>query len=149
MCLSFYFVSIFGQKLARNHHNSKKLTRLTVLMVVAGVELGLAGESVDEGCVGEEAVLVLGVAQLSQQLLDVLLGDLVTHVGQQVLQLSQHHGAVVVLVVQLQQLDEVVVVAGGVGGLGGLLHLADDVVELGELLALLVDLAKADTHLHR
>merc|ERR1711993_102431 len=34
-----------------------------------------------------------------------------------------------------------------VGGLQGLLDLGDDVVELGELLALLVGLAKADAHL--
>ena len=111
------------------------------------VELGLAGESVDEGCVGEKAVLVLSVAQLSQQLLHVLLGDLVSQVGQQVLQLGQHHGAVAVFVVELEELHEVVVVAGGLGGLGGGLDLGHDLVELGELLALLVDLAKANTAL--
>ena len=109
--------------------------------------LRLAAQSVDKGCVGEHAVLVLGVAQLGHQLLDVLLGDLVAQVGEDVLQLGQHHRAVVVLVVQLEQLDVVVVVAGGLGGVLGLLHLGDDLVELAELLALLVGLAELDAHL--
>ena len=58
----------------------------------------------------ELTILILRVAELGEQLLDILLGDLVTQVGQQVLQLSKHHGAVAVFVVQLEQLNEVVVV---------------------------------------
>lgn len=40
--------------------------------------LGLAGQPVDEGSIGEEAVLVLGVAELGQEGHGVLLGDLVS-----------------------------------------------------------------------
>jgi hypothetical protein len=109
--------------------------------------LRLAAQPVDEGSVGEHAVLILGVAQLGHQLLDVVLGDLVAQVSEDVLQLGQHHRAVVVLVVQLQQLDVVVVVAGGLGGVLRLLHLGDDLVELAEFLALLVGLAQLHAHL--
>ena len=109
--------------------------------------LGLASQPVKEGHVGEESVLVLGVADLGEHLLHVLLGDLVTQVGEDVFQLSQHHGAVLVFVVQLQQLHVVGVGSLAVGGLQGLLDLGDDIVELGELLALLVGLAQADAHL--
>merc|ERR1712212_383216 len=103
--------------------------------------LGLAAQSVDEGSVGEEALLIFGGSQLSEQLLHIPLGDLITEVGQQVLKLSNHHGAVAVFVVQLQQLNVVVVVARGVGGILGLGDLGDNVVKLGELLALLISLS--------
>jgi hypothetical protein len=43
-----------------------------------------------------------------------------TQVGENVLELSQHHGAVLVLVVQLAQLNVVVVVTLLVGGSLGL-----------------------------
>ena len=109
--------------------------------------LGLASQPVKEGHVGEESVLVLGVADLGEHLLHVLLGDLVAEVAQDVVQLGEHHGAVLVFVVQLQQLHVVGVGSLAVGGLQGLLDLGDDVVELGELLALLVGLAEADAHL--
>merc|ERR1712002_668158 len=95
----------------------------------------------DLGSVGEEALLIFGVSQLGEQLLHILLGDLITQVGQQVLKLSNHHGAVAVFVVQLQQLNVVVVVARGVGGILGLGDLGDNVVKLGELLALLISLS--------
>ena len=49
---------------------------------------------VQEAHVGEESILVLGVAELSEELLDILLGDLVTEVAEDVVKLSQHHGAV-------------------------------------------------------
>jgi hypothetical protein len=111
--------------------------------------LCLAAQSVDEGCVGEHTVLILGVAELGQQLLHILLGDLVAQVGEDVLQLGQHHRAVVVLVVELEELDVVVVVAGGLGGVLGLLHLGDDIVEFAELLALLVCLSQLDAHLRK
>ena len=111
--------------------------------------LGLASQSVKEGHVGEQTVLVLGVAQLREQLLHVVLGDLVTQVAEDVVELGEHHGAVAVLVVQLQQLEVVTVGALGVGGGHGGLHLLHHVVVLGELLALLVGLAEANTHLHQ
>merc|ERR1719403_687268 len=82
--------------------------------------LGLASEPVQEGHVGEEAVLILRVADLGEHLLHVLLGDLVSQVAQDVVQLSEHHGAVLVFVVQLQQLHVVGVGSLAVGGLQGL-----------------------------
>merc|ERR1719219_1220839 len=109
--------------------------------------LGLAGQSVQEGHVGEQAVLVLGLAQLSEQVLHVGLGDLVTEVAKDVVQLGQHHSAVAVLVVELQQLQVVVVASLGVGGGHGGLHLLHNIVVLGELLALLVGLSLGDTGL--
>ena len=109
--------------------------------------LGLASEPVQEGHVGEQTILVLGVTQLSEQLLDVVLGDLVTEVAEDVVQLSQHHGAVAVLVVQLEELQVVVVGALRVGGGDSGLALLHDIVVLGELLALLVSLTLGDTGL--
>merc|ERR1711936_212454 len=79
--------------------------------------------------------------------LDVVLGDLVTEVAEDVVQLSQHHGAVAVLVVQLEELQVVVVGALGVGGGDSGLALLHDIVVLGELLALLVGLSLGDTGL--
>jgi hypothetical protein len=111
------------------------------------VGLGLAGQPVNEGCVGEESILILRVAELGEQLLDILLGDLVTQVGQQVLQLSKHHGAVAVFVVQLEQLNEVVVVTLRLGSGQASVYLGDNVVELGEFLAFLISLAVGNAHL--
>jgi len=49
--------------------------------------LRLAGQPVDKRSIRKHAVLVLGVAQLGEQPLYVLLGDLVAHVCEDVLQL--------------------------------------------------------------
>ena len=62
--------------------------------------------------------------------------DLVTQVGEDVLKLGQHHGAVLVLVVELAEFDVVVVVALTVGSLLGLVNKFDNIVEGKELLAL-------------
>ena len=43
---------------------------------------------VQEAHVGEETVLILGVAELSKELLDILLGDLVSEIAEDVVQLS-------------------------------------------------------------
>ena len=67
-----------------------------------------------------------------------------TKIAQDVLELSQQDGAVLVLVVQLAQLNVVVVVAGAVGLLDGLLHELDDLIVLAELLAEVVGLAELD-----
>merc|ERR1719491_733756 len=113
---------------------------------VAGF-LGLASQAVEERHVGEQTVLILRVADLSEHLRHILLGDLVSEVAQDVVELSEHHGAVLVFVVRLQELEVVGVCSLAVGGLQGRLNHADDVVELGELLALLVGLAEANAHL--
>jgi len=109
--------------------------------------LCLAGEPVQEGLVGEHAVLILRVSQLSQKGHGVLLGDLISQVGQDVLELSQHHGSVLVLVVKLAQLNVVVVGSGALWGLDGGVDESNDIIEGDELLALLLLLAKADADL--
>ena len=55
---------------------------------------------VQEAHVGEETVLILGVAELSKELLDILLGDLVSEIAEDVVKLSQHHGAVAARIIQ-------------------------------------------------
>merc|ERR1712242_562251 len=57
---------------------------------------------------GHEAFIVGGLAELFHQGLGLLLGQLLSEVGQQSEQLVGQHGVVVVLVVQLQDLNEVV-----------------------------------------
>merc|ERR1712018_487843 len=109
--------------------------------------LGLATQPVQEGHVGEQTILVLGVAQLSEQLLDIVLGHFVTEVAEDVVKLSEHHGAVAVFVVELEELQVVSVGSLGVRGGNGGLDLLDDIVVLGELLALLVSLSLGDTGL--
>ena len=96
---------------------------------------------------GDLVYLILGVSQLSEQLLDLFLGHLVSEVGQDVVKLGQHHGTVGVFVVQLEELEVVSVASLGVGGGDGGLDLLDDIVVLGELLALLVSLTLGDTGL--
>merc|ERR1711976_170767 len=112
-----------------------------------GAHLGLASQSVQEAHVGEHAILVLGVTELSKQLLDISLGHLVTEVAQDVVQLSQHHSAVGVLVVELQQLQVVTVLSLGVGGGNGSLDLLDNIIIPGKLLTLLISLAQTNTGL--
>jgi len=110
-------------------------------------DLCLAAKPVQEGFVGDETILVLLVGQLLEHLSGVLLGDLIAQVAQKVLQLGQHHGTVLVLVVELAELDEVVVVTGVLGLLEGLLDEGDDLIELAELLAGVVGLAVLDADL--
>ena len=93
---------------------------------------------------GDETVLILGVAQLVHQALGLLLGQLLTEVGQQQEQLMGQHGVVVVLVVQLQDLNKVVeatlvlaVLGSLVGGVAvglaqGLLALLGLTADLGD-----------------
>merc|ERR1711976_586941 len=113
----------------------------------SGAHLGLASQSVQEAHVGEHAILILGVTELSKQLLNISLGHLVTEVAQDVVQLSQHHSAVGVLVVELQQLQVVTVLSLGVGGGNGSLDLLDNIIILGKLFALLISLAQTNTDL--
>merc|ERR1739849_67224 len=109
--------------------------------------LCLAAKLVQEWRVREETILVLLASQLIKHLGGILLGDQVTHVAQNVLQLGQHHGAVLVLVIELAQLDKVVVVTNNLRLLQSLLDKADDLVKLAELLASIVSLAELDADL--
>merc|ERR1719167_2194327 len=106
--------------------------------------LGLAAQSVDEGSVGEESILILGAGKLSEKLLDIFLGDFVTKVSKDVLEFSEHHGSVAVFVVELEELNVVVV---GSGGVRGVLGSVDVLVELGEFLAFLIGLSKTNANL--
>merc|ERR1719474_265061 len=104
--------------------------------------LGLASKPVDKWHVGEESILIFRVSELSEKLLDIFLGDLITKIGKNVLKLSKHHGSVVVFVVQLKKLNVVVVGSGGVRGALGSIDLLNNFIKLGELFALpIVDVA--------
>ena len=109
--------------------------------------LCLAAKLVQEWCVREETILVLLASQLVKHLGSILLGDHVSQVAQDVLQLGQHHGAVLVLVVELAELDKVVVVTRVLRLLQSLLSQGDDLIELAELLASVVSLAVLDADL--
>merc|ERR1719191_1057972 len=78
--------------------------------------------SLQEGNEGHEAFIVGGLAELLHQGLGLLLGQLLSEVGQQSEQLVGKHGVVVVLVVQLQDLNEVVEASLVLGVLAGLVH---------------------------
>lgn len=67
------------QSINIGYNNDIKKQR--ILLGSCVLDLGLAGQSVNEGCVGEHTILILGVTELSEQLLDILLGDLVSQVG--------------------------------------------------------------------
>jgi len=85
---------------------------------------------------GHEALIVSGLAELLHQGLGLLLGQLLSEVGQQTEQLVGQHGVVVIFVVQLQDLNEVVEASLVLGVLAGLVH--GEHIGLGEhLLALL------------
>jgi hypothetical protein len=60
--------------------------------------------------------------------------EVLTQVGQNVFKLSQHHGSVLVFVVQFAQFDVVMVVSAHVGCLQGSVDHGDDFVEAGEFL---------------
>jgi len=121
---------------------------LESLRISRGIlHLCLAAEPVQEGLVGNETIFILLVGQLLKHLGGIFLGDLITKIAEEVLELGQHHGAVLVLVVELAELNEVVVVAGVLGLLEGLLDEGDDLIELAELLAGVVGLAVLDADL--
>ena len=70
-----------------------------------------------------------------------------THKRQESLEFSQHHGSVLIFVVQLAQLNVVVVVAGVFRLLDGLLDKGDNFVEFAELLLDIVGLTVLDSGL--
>ena len=71
---------------------------------------------------GQKTVLVRWFAQLLHQGLGLLLGELLSEVGQQSEQLVAQHRVVLVLVVQLQDLNEVVEASLVLGVLARLVH---------------------------
>merc|ERR1712018_566299 len=90
-----------------------------------------------EGDEGHEALIVSGLAELLHQGLGLILGQLLSEVGQQTEQLVGKHGVVVIFVVELQELNEVVEASLVLGVLAGLVHGED--LSLGQhLLSLLL-----------
>merc|ERR1719362_2022879 len=87
------------------------------MQIVVGSEMVdlLAAQFVQERSVGEETIFILGISQSFQKLGAVFLGDFITHKSQEGLELSQHHGSVLIFVVQFAQLNVVVVVSGVFG----------------------------------
>jgi len=83
-----------------------------------------------------ESFIVSGLAELLHQGLGLLLGQLLTEVGQQTEQLVGQHGVVVIFVVQLQDLNEVVEASLVLAVLGGLVD-GEDLVLGQHLLSLL------------
>merc|ERR1712107_215206 len=118
-----------------------------VSRLVIWVHLSLASQSINEAHVGEHAILILRIAKFSKKLLDILLGDLITKIAEDVVKLSKHHGAVAVFVVELEELNIVVVGSLGVRGGNSGLDLLDNIIVLGELLALLISLSLSKTGL--
>ena len=109
--------------------------------------LGLASESVNEAHVGEHAIFIFGITELSEQLLDILLGDFISKVAEDVVKLSKHHGSIAVFVVELQELNIVSVGSLGVRGGNSGLDLLDNIIVLGEFFALLISLSLSNTGL--
>ena len=117
--------------------------------MVTSAHLSLAGQSINEAHVWEHAILILRIAKFSEKLLDILLGDLITKIAEDVVKLSKHHGAVAVFVVELEELNIVVVRSLGVRGGNSGLDLLDNIIVLGELLALLISLSLSNTGLQQ
>jgi len=83
-----------------------------------------------------ESLIVSGVAELLHQGLGLVLGQLLTEVGQETEQLVGQHGVVVIFVVQLEDLNEVVETSLVLAVLGGLVD-GEDLVLGQHLLSLL------------
>jgi len=111
----------------------------------AGEKLLLSSaHPLQEGNEGHEAILILRLTELLHQGLSLLLGQLLTEVGQETEKLVSDHGVVVIFVVQLQDLNKVVeatLVLGVLGSLvGGVaLGLGKDLLSLLGLTADLSD----------
>jgi len=116
------------------------------LPILVHLGVGARTHSPQERLIGNETVVILRVAALLDQDVNLLALQLLTKRQQDVFKLSQHHGAVLHLVVQLQALNEVLKVASFLG----LLDVAVDWVELfqlNELLSLLLGTAQFVNHL--
>merc|ERR1719394_1221271 len=85
---------------------------LPELPVLVHLRVGPGTDSPQERLIGNESIVVLRVAALLDQNVNLLTLELLTKGKQNVLKFAQHHGAVLHLVVELQALDEVLKVAG-------------------------------------
>merc|ERR1719348_1478945 len=106
--------------------------QILVMQVNSGLLLGSA-HPLKEGDEGHESVIILGLTELLHESLGLLLGQLLSKVGQQTEELITDHGVVVILVVQLEDLYKDVESALVLAGLVHAEH-----VSLGERLLTLL-----------
>jgi len=124
--------------------NEIGLVKILPIFVHLGMRTGTHPS--EERFIWDETIIILGVAALLDEDVDLLPLQLLSQGEEDVLQLTQHHGSVLLFVVQLQTLNEVL---EGPGVLG-LLHLRVDGVELlkfDELLSLLLGPTEFVNHL--
>merc|ERR1712113_328884 len=96
-----------------------------------------SAHSLKEGDERHKSFIISGFTELLHQGLGLLLGQLLSEVGQQTEELVGKHGVVVVFVVELEDLNKVVEASLVLGVLAGLVHGED--LSLGQhLLALLL-----------
>jgi len=69
--------------------------------------MGSSAHSSQEWFIGNETVVIFGVTALLDENVDLLSFELLTQRQQNVFELSQHHGAILLFVVKLQALNEV------------------------------------------
>merc|ERR1712020_828676 len=120
----------------------KMSTSLLIESVVLLKQINLlAAQFVQEGSVREETIFILSSCQLFQKLGTVFLRDLVTHKRQEGFELSQHHGAIFVFVVQFAQLNVVMVVTSVFWLLDSLLDKRDNLIKLAEFLLNIISLS--------
>merc|ERR1712242_623256 len=107
----------------------------------------LAAQFVQEGCVGEETILILSSSQFIQKLGTVFLGDFITHKRQEGFELSQHHGSIFIFVVQFAQLNVVMIVSSVFRLLDSLLDKGYNLIKLAEFLLNIISLSVFDSGL--
>merc|ERR1711892_660957 len=105
------------------------------LGAVMGDFLFSLAHPLEEGDEWHESIIVSGVAELLHQALGVLLGQLLSEVGEELEELVLNDGVVVVFVVQLHDLNKVVEASLVLGVLAGLEH-GEDFVLAEDLLSL-------------
>merc|ERR1712027_144362 len=105
----------------------------------------LAAQFVQEGTVGEETIFILSSSQFIQKLGAILLGNFITHKRQESFKLSQHHGSILIFVVQFAQLNIVVVVTSVFWLLDCLLDKGDNLIKLAKFLFNIVSLSVFDS----
>merc|ERR1712107_308176 len=94
-----------------------------------------SAHSLQEGNERHESFIVSGLTELLHQGLCLLLGQLLSEVGQETEQFVGKHGVVVILVVKLQDLNKVVETSLVLAVLAGLVH-GEDIVLGQHLLSL-------------
>jgi len=105
-----------------------------------------SANSFQERFIGDEAIVILRVAALLHQDVDLLSFQLLSEGQENVFKLTQHHRAVLHFVVEFQALDEVLVGAG----VFRLLHLGvdgEELLKLKELFSFLLGTTELLNHL--